>query len=255
MRKYYICRMSKTQETEWFSDWFNSSYYHTLYKNRDETEAKRFIDSILGRLKLRDNARIADIACGRGRHAIYLNKKGYDVTGIDISENSIAFARSHENENLRFAVHDMRKPFVSNYFDLCLNLFTSFGYFKTEHENELAVKTMYTALKKEGILLIDFFNSNTVLRQCPVSEEKDIDGIHFKIRKYISGNQLMKDIQFKTDSGLRQYSEKVQLLRQADFEHYFKATGLKITNLFGNYQLEDFKPETSERLIVVGQKI
>ena len=64
------------------------------------------------------------MACGKGRHAIYLNQKGYDVTGIDLSPQSIAIAKESENEKLHFAVHDMREVFQANTFDFVLNLFT-----------------------------------------------------------------------------------------------------------------------------------
>jgi SAM-dependent methyltransferase len=241
-------------EKEWFSDWFDSPYYHTLYKHRDDCEARQFIDTLLSLLNLQAHARVADIACGRGRHAIYLNKKGYDVTGIDISENSITFAKQFENQNLHFAVHDMRRPFVSNYFDLCLNLFTSFGYFKTEHEHELAVKTMSTALKKGGILVLDFFNADTVVPHSSAQEEKTIDGITFNIKKYISGNQLIKEIEFKTAQKHFHFTEKVRLLKREDFQRYFDAARLQLTNLYGNYQLQPFDPTASERLILIGQK-
>src|SRR6476620_1008681 len=106
---------------KWFQNWFNSPYYHILYKQRDDEEAELFIDNLCSFLKPAREARMLDIACGRGRHAIYLNKKGYDVTGIDLSISSIKFAQQHENPKLHFAVHDMRHLFYINYFDFAFN--------------------------------------------------------------------------------------------------------------------------------------
>ena len=60
---------------DWFSEWFDSSYYHILYKDRDLKEAELFIDNLTTYLNLPKGARIADIPCGKGRHCIYLNKK------------------------------------------------------------------------------------------------------------------------------------------------------------------------------------
>ena len=67
---------------DWFASWFDTPYYHTLYKYRDDTEARIFIDDLFKALKPDSNHRILDLACGRGRHAIYMNKKGFDVFGV-----------------------------------------------------------------------------------------------------------------------------------------------------------------------------
>ena len=119
--------MSEDKHTEWFESWFDSPYYHVLYKNRDFSEAELFIDKLIQLIEPTKASRVLDLACGKGRHSIYLNKKGFDVTGIDLSEKSIACAKTAENETLHFYMHDMRKLFRTNYFDVVLNLFTSFG--------------------------------------------------------------------------------------------------------------------------------
>ena len=116
--------MIENKCNEWFEDWFDSPYYHLLYKNRDYSEAESFIDNLISFLKPEEGSRFLDLGCGKGRHSIYLNKKGFDVTGIDLSENSIAAAKEFENEQQNFYVHDMRKLFRTNYFDCVVNLFT-----------------------------------------------------------------------------------------------------------------------------------
>ena len=74
---------------EWFESWFNSEYYHILYKNRDYAEAEKFISRLMDFLCPKPDAKFVDIACGKGRHAIFINKLGYDVVGYDLSEESI----------------------------------------------------------------------------------------------------------------------------------------------------------------------
>ena len=76
----------------WFQTWFNSKYYHVLYKNRDENEAQDFINSVFGKFEIPTNSRILDLACGKGRHAAYMALNGMDVTGLDLSLNSIETA-------------------------------------------------------------------------------------------------------------------------------------------------------------------
>ena len=101
----------------WFKSWFDSKYYHILYKNRNEKEAQIFIDNLISHLQIQKKSKILDVACGKGRHATYFNKKGMNVIGIDLSINNIKTAKKKENETLQFAVHDMRNPFKTNEFD------------------------------------------------------------------------------------------------------------------------------------------
>ena len=70
----------------WFTNWFDSPYYHILYKNRDEKEAQNFIEKLTNYLKINKESKIIDIACGKGRHAMYFNQIGYNVVGIDLSK-------------------------------------------------------------------------------------------------------------------------------------------------------------------------
>ena len=66
----------------WFEDWFNSPYYHQLYKHRDEEEAELFLQELITHLKPPAGARMIDWACGKGRHCKVLNDMGFDVTGV-----------------------------------------------------------------------------------------------------------------------------------------------------------------------------
>src|SRR5687768_10522825 len=101
-------------ENTWFKDWFNSPYYHQLYFKRDESEAAAFINKLIDHLQPVTGAEMLDVACGKGRHSIQLASKGFKVTGIDLSEDSIREAKEFEEPNLEFFVHDMRLPFRIN---------------------------------------------------------------------------------------------------------------------------------------------
>ena len=111
-------------EKEWFSSWFDTPYYHTLYKHRDYNEAALFIDNITQFLKLKSDSVCWDLCCGKGRHSVYLNKKHYQVIGTDLSEQSIVEANKDASNTLEFYTHDMRRLFRTNYFDCIFNLFT-----------------------------------------------------------------------------------------------------------------------------------
>ena len=120
----------------WFASWFDTPYYHILYKERNYREAQIFMDNLTHYLNLPEKAKVLDLACGKGRHAIYLNQLGFEVIGADLSENSIAEASKNSNSSLQFQVHDMREKF-DDQFDAIFNLFTSFGYFDDLAERAL----------------------------------------------------------------------------------------------------------------------
>ncbi len=139
----------------WFASWFDTPYYHILYKDRNYREAQLFIDTITHYLNLPENAKVLDLACGKGRHAIYLNQLGFDVVGADLSENSILEAQKNTNETLHFQVHDMRESFEEK-FDAIFNLFTSFGYFENDADNLKTLVAIKDSLSEYGFAVIDF---------------------------------------------------------------------------------------------------
>ena len=123
---------------DWFTSWFNTPYYHILYKHRNDADAQFFIRNIIAFLNLKENSFVADVPCGKGRHSVFLNSLGLNVRGGDLSKNSIEYAKQFENDDLKFEVWDMRKP-IENKYDVIFNLFTSFGYFEDDKEDILVL--------------------------------------------------------------------------------------------------------------------
>ncbi|KLT65612.1 bifunctional 2-polyprenyl-6-hydroxyphenol methylase/3-demethylubiquinol 3-O-methyltransferase UbiG [Pedobacter sp. BMA] len=241
-------------QRKWFQYWFNSPYYHILYQQRNHAEAEFFIDNLTKFLNPPADSKMLDIACGKGRHSIYLNKKGFDVTGIDLSEQSIKYARQFENNKLHFLVHDMRKLFYINYFDIALNLFTSFGYFETEKEHVNALKTFRKCLKADGVLIIDYFNTEKIIRNLNSCEVKSLDGINFNITKNVVDGKIIKKINFEDQQKVYNFEERVQAFSVEDFTRMLTKAGLVIQKSFGSYSLEDFELPESDRLILICKK-
>lgn len=241
-------------QKEWFSSWFDTPYYHILYKNRDYSEASLFIDNITGFLKLNHHARCWDLCCGKGRHSIYLNSKGYFVEGTDLSTKSIEEASKSANDTLQFYQHDMRKLFRTNYFDVVFNLFTSFGYFERREDDLHVFDAVEKALKPGGLFVFDYLNSEYVKKIIVPHDTKTMEGIDFSISKRIENNTIIKGIDFTDKGESFHYEERVKLFDRQYFENLAKDCRLKILNTFGNYQLQEFDPGTSPRLILVMQK-
>lgn len=241
-------------QRKWFQFWFNSPYYHILYHQRNDEEAEFLIDNLTAHIKPKISDKILDIACGRGRHAIYLNKKGYDVTGIDLSDQSIKYALQFEQKNLHFFVHDMRNLFYIKYFDLALNLFTSFGYFETEKDHVNALKSFNKSLKDGGTFVLDYFNTQKIVKNLTHQEIKTIDGIEFHINKFVSEGKIIKHINFEHRNKTYAFEERVKAFLLADFERMLTKAGFKLVETFGDYALNPFDENKSDRLILVCKK-
>jgi len=241
--------MQKEKNT-WFASWFDTPYYHILYKDRDYAEAQVFMDNITQYLNLPDDSKILDLACGKGRHSVYLNQLGYDVTGADLSENSIAEASKFANEKLHFEVHDMRIPFEQK-FDAIFNLFTSFGYFENDEDNSTTLKAIQESLSEYGFAVIDFMNVKHVIDNLVPEEVKTVDNIDFHIKRYHKDNHIYKEIDFEDKGEKFHFIEKVQALTLQNFEEMMEEAGIYLLDTFGDYKLKKFFKTESERLIMV----
>ncbi|MEP3836133.1 MAG: methyltransferase domain-containing protein [Algibacter sp.] len=236
--------------TTWFSSWFDTPYYHILYKERDDTEAQAFMETLTDYLNIPEGGTILDLACGKGRHALYLNKIGYDVTGVDLSENSINFAKQFENHRLKFDVHNMCKPYHKQ-FDAVFNLFTSFGYFEDDADNLKTIKAIKAELNEFGFGVIDFMNSEFVIDNLVPEEIKTVDGIDFHLKRFVEDGYIIKDITFTANDKLYNFQERVRGFTLAEFEVLFEQAGVYLLEVFGDYKLKKFSAKTSERLVMI----
>lgn len=235
-------------DSDWFSEWFNSPYYHILYKNRDQNEANRFIDNLIKEFEPKPDAKVLDLACGKGRHSVYLNRKGLNVTGVDLAEESIRHAKQFENERLKFITGDMRVS-LPNQFDFIFNLFTSFGYFDDPEDDLKTLTAVKEMLLPEGVFVLDFFNTHKVVKHLVAHEEKVESGIPFQLeRKVVDGN-IIKEIRFRDNGRDYEFAEKVSAIYKNDFEAYFKKVGFEVLNVWGDYGLTPYDQESSPRMI------
>ena len=237
----------------WYSSWFDTPFYHILYKDRDHKEAQSFMENLTSYLNIPEGGTILDLACGKGRHSVYLNSIGYDVTGLDLSPQSIAYAKQYENDTLHFDVHDMSTPYTKQ-FDAVFNLFTSFGYFDKEEDNLNTIKAIKANLKRDGIGVIDFMNVDYVKANLVKEDTKTVDGIDFKLRRKYENGYIFKDISFTIEGEDFNFSECVKAFTLNDFINLFETADVQLIDVFGDYKLRKFNTQTSERLIMIFMK-
>ena len=243
----------------WFKTWFNTPYYHILYKDRNFEEAENFITLLINDLKIPEHSKIIDLACGKGRHAVFLNRMGFEVLGLDLSEESISQNKIFENDTLKFKVHDMREaiyPEISTQkvYAVC-NLFTSFGYFESDVEDKKIFRSVADALVDNGCFILDFLNEqwvkNTLVPQA-ITTKGDIE---FHISKRIEDQHVIKDINFKDQGEAFHFFEKVKLHTLEEIGSYAEEFGFERVKIYGDYHLGAFDRDTSPRCINVFRKL
>lgn len=246
------------KQKSWFRNWFNSPYYHLLYFKRDEQEAAAFIDALLQKLNPSVESKMLDVACGRGRHSIHLASKGFFVTGIDISPESIDDALKHQNKRLEFFVHDMRLPFRMNYYDFAFNFFTSFGYFRTRREHDNAIRTIAQSLKTGGTFVIDYLNAHYVETHLVYKSEIEKEGITFDITRWLDETHFYKKIVVEDEANFEEplvFTEKVAKFSLGEFNDLFAFNGLQVQEVYGDYKFSAYDVKNSPRLIIVAKKV
>ena len=243
-------------EKAWYKEWFNSPFYHKLYFERDEKEAEAFIKRLIGHLQPSTNSRMLDVACGKGRHSKILASMGFEVTGIDLSTDSIAYAKQFERENLSFYVHDMRLPFWINYFAHAFNFFTSFGYFKTRREHDDAIRSIAKSLKPQGIFVIDYLNVHYAEKNLLHNEVKQSGETIYEIHRWDDETHFYKKISV-TDPSLPEpvtCTEKVAKFSLGDFTDMLSYQSMQVKEVFGDYQLNAYDVKNSPRLIIIAKR-
>lgn len=239
-----------SSKKDWFTDWFNTKYYHILYQHRDDYEAQTFMSNLVKFLEIPEGNSILDLACGKGRHSIFLNSLGYKVTGVDLSINSIKHASESKNNSLDFQVQDMRLPFPFKK-DAIFNLFTSFGYFEDDNDDIRVLENIKNGLNPGGIAVIDYLNVTKTIANLVPEETVTLDGIDFHISKEVKNGFIIKKIEFTVDDEYHSFYERVKCLDKKYFESYVAKVGLKIKHVFGDYNLNSFDEKSSNRLILV----
>jgi SAM-dependent methyltransferase len=162
------------------NDVFGATYaglYNLLYSDKDYEAECDLIDRLFQRYGNKSISSIVDFGCGTGNHAFPLSQRGYDVVGVERSENMLALARqrlaAHAN-NSRIAFHqaDIRNAQIGRAFDSALMMFAVLGY-QIENDDVLsALKTARAHLRAGGLLIFDVWYGPAVLRQKPSDRVK-----------------------------------------------------------------------------------
>ena len=240
----------------WFEDWFDQSEYELVYPHRDREEAEKLVDLIELVLHPKSSSHILDVACGRGRHARTFARRGYRVTGIDLSPEAIHEASERslgEGLDVSFEVGDMREPHCSGCADGVVNLFSSFGYFQREEDHQRAIDAMAEALVPGGWFVQDFMNAPHVVENLVEEDRSTRNDVEIHQRRWIESGRINKEITLHREGMEQTFRESVRLFTLADFEYFYERAELDLIDVYGTYSGDPHSDETP-RLILFSRK-
>jgi SAM-dependent methyltransferase len=246
-----MMQRSGSEEADWFEAWFGEDYLR-IYQHRDETEAEHVIDLIARFLEGRDIRSVLDLGCGAGRHSKALCERWWTV-GLDLSAALLKTAR-REIPDAPYVRADMRElPFAPESFDLVVNLFTSFGYFEDDRENERVLLCVCDTLRPGGTLVIDFLNASQVRSDLVPYDERVENGTTIEQTRAISPDDRFVEKTIRLRERGKEYIERVRLLTPRDLERMLEVAGFAIVARIGDYAGAPWS-EASPRTILLASR-
>ena len=245
----------------WYVSAFDRSYLER-YHQRDDREAARQIEFLQRSGQFNHGSRVLDLCCGAGRHSVRMAGLGARPIGVDLSLDLLQEARRDGRSAsvlIPWARADMRRlPFRSACFDLDIQMFTAFGYFVKDSENQQVLAEVARVLSPGGSYVLDLLNRTRVVRTLvPESTDTREDGtvIHQQRRFDASSRRIEKQILETTAEGVEtRRFESVRVFDREEIAAWLLAVRLEVVELHGRFDESAFDPEQSERLIVFSRK-
>ncbi len=245
--------MSRPEDPKWYETAFGP-IYPIVYPHRNDEAAQAEVEAMAALLEMPPGRkRVLDLCCGGGRHAAVLSALGFSVYGTDLSEVLLESAAGREELAGRLIRAEMRHLPFGNDFDAVVNLFTSFGYFSRDEENEAALVEAGRVIVKGGRILIDHINPPEARRRVG-SDTRQRDGLTINQRRWLEGKRVRKHVQVTLQDGnVIDVTEDVRLYDSGELEALLRSAGFTDINFYGTFTGEPLQAN-SERMIAVARR-
>lgn len=241
----------------WFTSAFDQSYVDR-YAHRDDSEARIQIETLRRNGHLRTDGAVLDLCCGAGRHLKVLREAGVQAIGADLSADLIR-AASGANPDAALLRADMASlPFEDASFATVVQMFTAFGYFDSDRENQAVLAEVSRVLIPDGTYALDLMNRIPLIRNLvPESSTKMEDGslVHERRSFDHARGRVEKRIDTTGRSGeTTTRRESVRVLSTDEIAQWMDAVNLQIVTTYGDYPGGEFDAEHSPRMLVVARR-
>jgi SAM-dependent methyltransferase len=241
---------------EWFEDpSFWEIYAPLMFDEAKWAEVPDIIDKIEKLAGLRPGARILDLCCGVGRHSVEFARRGFAVTGIDITPSYLEAARETAEAaglEVEFILGDVRRFSRPGSFDLCVNLFTSFGYFRTKDEDISLLANCARNLRKGGFFILETLGKEVAARDFVEAEEFERGGSKVRTEYAVVGpwEALTNRWMLRKPGSFVDRSFDLRLYSGIEMIESLKKAGFASASIFGSLAGRPYD-ETAETLVAV----
>lgn len=241
----------------WTEEFFDEYYLKSSHYLTRAEQTEKEVDFLLKHVEITKESAILDLACGYGRHAIALAKRGYkNVSGLDLTELYIKMARE-KAQGLAIPPHfvqgDMSDFEEEKQYDLIYSFFSSMFYYDDKHNLDI-IHRIYKGLKRDGYFVIDYFNPLYFLK---INKKKDwhiTDDDYLILEKY-AHNPLSGMI---TDERLIITPEGKRIKRifhvrdytPAELRFHFENIGFEILNVYGDFDGNEYNIDATRQIFV-----
>jgi SAM-dependent methyltransferase len=243
----------------WWEEVFGDDFLRAIVEPTD-SQVAREVDFIEGSFNLEKPAAILDLACGAGRHAVELTRRGYTTVGYDLSVTQLARASESAQTTgtkVAFLHGDMREMGFEQMFDAVLCWNASFGYFE-EEKNLSVLKNIHRALKPGGCLLLDIPNRDFIVSQQPAQNWFEGDGcvcmddMHVD---FITSRLCVKRTIMLDDGRNKECLYSIRLFGLHELGRMLHEIGFRVNEVTGHIAMRGvYMGATSPRLIMLVTK-
>jgi SAM-dependent methyltransferase len=262
--------MFMTPKQEWFNDaGFWEQYAPIMFDDAHWREVPVVADSVtrLARLDLygplnggaaRSCPRVLDLCCGFGRISAELARRGFAVTGVDITEsylNTGCEDAAYENLAIEYVNADARTFSRPDFFDLAVNLYISFGYFENPEDDLKVARNVYESLKKGGAFIIDTLGKEIAVRDFVGAEWFERAGrlVLTEYEVVDSWSRLKNRWILLGDGGRIEKTFTQRLYAASELRSLLLDAGFSAVELYGDWDESPYD-QRAPRLIAVGRK-
>lgn len=243
---------------EWWQSFFDETTGQIMFYEEAWQRAEQSCDALVSLLGLAPGAKILDLACGPGRFALPLAKRGFRVVGLDICEVYLEQARAKAKEHglqIEFVHGDMRAVPFENEFDAVINLFTSFGYFEQEEDHLQVLREVHKCLKPGGRFLLELQNRDWLIKNFRPRNWQEYQNFFVleESQMNFARNRIESRWIVLRGAERKEYTLSLRVFTLAELLELFAQAGLKVLGYYGGLQGESFNIE-AKRLAILAER-